>query len=209
MEKKITQEMFDMLTSTMWQDYKGYKREQNLKTNIKEFFHFLLFAVIGIFAAGACFFEGDIFILFGAIPVSLSIGCIWGIIKFCVIPWSCMSKVNKVAFDIELSSTEAKIIRTKKMKYGIVCDYDTYLRLILPPKYDTIKRTDYDCFIISSKNTISKRIFYGIYNSNLRRITVPVRFDKIFRPNDSANLYIVEKDGETYKFNSMGDRIVR
>lgn len=30
MAKEISQEMFDILTSTIWQDFKGYKRDLHL-----------------------------------------------------------------------------------------------------------------------------------------------------------------------------------
>lgn len=213
MAKEISQEMFDMLTSTMWQDYKGYKRELNIKSNIERFFFSLSLAVIGIYCTSLFFIEGDIFIFLGTFSLAIAGYGIWYIVNFYILRWCRMAKVNNVAYDIELSSTDVKMIRTKKKKYGIVCDCDNgsdkYLRLILTPKYDMINRTDDDSFIISSKRTFSKKLCYGIYNSSLGKITVPVRFDKIFRPKDSANLYIAEKNGETYKFNSMGDRIVR
>lgn len=118
MAKEISQEMFDMLTSTMWQDYKGYKRELNLETNIVQFLGLLLIAVIGIISAVASYIEGDVFYLIGIIPLGIAIRSIWVIIELYVVPWYRMSKVNSVAYDIELSLTDVKIIRTKKKKYG-------------------------------------------------------------------------------------------
>lgn len=208
----MEKELFEMLTSTMWQDYKGYKRDLNLKNPLGMFLEGLMFFVLGIgFSIGCIASNNDVgILLIFTIPFTLyGIYLLYGSSQYFIE----LDKVNRVAYDIELSSTSAKIIRTKKYKYGIVCDCENsigvYLRLILYPKYVSIERTDNNCFIIAKNGTFSKKVLYGIYNSEKRKITVPIRFEKISRPNSNADLYIAEINGHTEKFNSFGDRIVR
>lgn len=218
MAKEISQEMFDILTSTIWQDFKGYKRDLQWESlSFGEILWILFVIAIQIGCAiGAVdlFCEGDIGILFSAFPAVISVGIIW-LLYSVLKPRYHMSKVNKVAYDIELSSTNSKIIRTKKHKYGIVQEEISEkngdvigLFFILSPKYNMIQRTDVDSFIIAKKQSFSSKCYYGIYNSSLREITVPIRYDKITRPNNNANLYVAELNGQKEKFNSMGDRIL-
>lgn len=123
-----------------------------------------------------------------------------------------MSEVNDIAYDIELSSSSAKIIRTKKGEYGIVSEcedsYGPYLRLILFPQYNMIERADDSVFIISKKRKFNKKNCYGIFNSNAKKITVPIQFDNIKRPKNTADLYTAEINGNIERYNSCGDRIL-
>lgn len=221
MEKEITNEMFEMLTSTLWQDYKGYKREIQLKTDSKKLKYTLFSAIILLFVG---LFVGLFIGLYGSkiyvrdyvpslciVAISFAIYGILGVYKS--FPrYQYMSQVNKIAYDIELSSSTAKIIRTKKGKYGIVneCEdsYGPYLRLILLPEYNLIERTDDSVFIISKKKKSNEKIYYGIFNSDTGKITVPVQFDDIKRPKSTADLYTAEINGRIDKYNSHGDRIL-
>ena len=202
--------MYDMLTSTMWQDYKGYKRQLELKSDIPTLIKGLLFTIFGIGLTFWATISDKAELCIFTAPCAL-----YGIFALCISlnRLSRLSRVDKYTYDIELSMTPAKIIRTKKGKYGIVSDCEDYLgvslRLILPPQFCMIERVDEECFIISKKKTFSNKVYYGIYNSNSKKITVPVQFDSIRRPNSSADLYIVEINGRTEKFNSFGDRIIR
>lgn len=214
MEKNITQEMFDMLTSTLWQDYKGYKREIQLKTDLKGFkyslFSGIVLLLIGVPLTVALFESGDDVVLC-IFTIPMAIGGVYKLSN--ALPrYQYMSQVNEIAYDIELSSSTAKIIRTKKGKYGIVneCEdsYGPFLRLILLPEYNLIERTDDSVFIISKKKKSNEKIYYGIFNSNTGKITVPVQFDNIKRPKNTADLYTAEINGRIEKYNSHGDRIL-
>lgn len=214
MEKEITNEMFEMLTSTLWQDYKGYKRDIQLKTDLKGFkyslFSGILLLLIGVPLTVALFESGDDAVL-GIFTIPMVIGGVYKLSK--VLPrYQYMSQVNEIAYDIELSSSSAKIIRTRKGEYGIVSEckdsYGPYLRLILLPQYKMIERADDSVFIISKKKRFNENSYYGIFNSNVKKITVPVRFDKIKRPKNTADLYIAEINGHIEKYNSCGDRIL-
>lgn len=216
MAKEISQEMFDILTSTIWQDFKGYKRDLHLHTSGEVIYNTGMCLILQVGCAWgtlALWDEGDVFLLFSVLPFVVMVACGW-FIYHVFKPIYHMAKVSKVAFDIELADSIAKIIRTKKQKYGIVVeDHDdvvnsSYVYLILSPEYDMIQRTDIDSFILAKKRLFSSKIFYGIYNSSLRKITVPIRYDKITRPNNNANLYVAELNGQKEKFNSMGDRIL-
>lgn len=214
MEKNISKEMFDMLTSTMWQDYKGYKRQLNLKSAVPDFILGLFWTIVTIVIT-VSFISLDIFDDLGPFPFFLPLlSGSYGISALVISIRRIFrqSKVDKVAFDIELSTAQAKIIRTKKRKYGIVGDckdkLGSYLCLILPPRYSMIERVNNSYFIISKKARHNK-IHKGLFNSNIRKITIPVRFERINRPNDSADLYVAEANGRIEKYNSFGDRIIR
>lgn len=216
MAKEISQEMFDILTSTIWQDFKGYKRDLHLHKSGAVIYYTSICLILQIGCACgtlALWDEGDVFLFFSVFPIVIFGACGWYMYHIFK-PLYHMAKVSKVAYDIELADPIAKMIRTKKQKYGIVVEDDDnptscrYLYLILSPKYDMIQRTDIDSFIIAKKRSFSSKCFYGIYNSRLRKITVPIRYDKITRPNNNANLYVAELNGQKEKFNSMGDRIL-
>lgn len=215
MEKNITQEMFDMLTSTLWQDYKGYKRDILLKTDLKGFkyslFSGIVLLLIGLPLTVALLFESGDDAVLCIFTIPMAIGGVYKLSN--ALPrYQYMTKVNEIAYDIELSSSSAKIIRTKKGKYGIVSEcvdsYGPYLRLILLPQYNMIERADDSVFIISKKKRFNEKNYYGIFNSNVNKITVPIQFDNIKRPKNTADLYTAEINGHVEKYNSCGDRIL-
>ena len=207
-------ELFDMLTSTMWQDYKGYKRSLNIKSSAIYFIKGLIVFIIGVgLTIGCLTSKNDVgILLIFTIPM-----VIYGLAN--LIPWfirnNRLSHVDSVAYDIELTTNNVKMVRTKKSKYGVINECDdpfgsgTYPCIILYPKYDSMERVDDSTFILAQKNRKSGKLYYGIYNSELKQISVPIEYDSIKRPSDSANLFIAKRNDVVEKFNSQGDRIIR
>ena len=205
-------ELFDMLTSTMWQDYKGYKRSLNIKSSAIYFIKGLIgFIFVVIFTIKSLISNKVGFLVISLIPMAYGL-------KY-LIPWfiknNRLSHVDSVAYDIELTTNKVKMVRTRKSKYGVISECDdplgsgAYPCLILYPKYDSMERVDDSTFIIAQKNRKSGKLYYGLYNSELKQISVPIEFDSIRRPSDSANLFIAKRNDVVKMFNSQGDRIIR
>lgn len=205
-----------MLTSTLWQDYKGYKRSLGLSSNIRVLLWIswaLFLIIVGIVLTVMClsdFFEFWVLLIFPAAMLFSGIYILFKVVYYLFDFY----QVNRVAYDIELNSGFSYIIRTRKGKYGIVRDCknffdETYPSIILSPKYDMIKREGNNIFLVSKKKSFPKSVYYGLYNCWTKRMTIPIRFDSITRPDCSADLFIAKKNGHVERFNSMGDRIIR
>lgn len=196
------QELFKILNSTLWQDYNGYRRDLGLRPNTRfsEWFQFLygtiLFVITSPILIPICVMANP-----PQNPLSSYFKCFNYLHKY--------PQCYRLVYDIELTTNRVKLFRTRKKKYGLVfeithpfCDNKVYPCIILQPKYEMITRADETSYILCRKNR------YGIYNSDVKKIVVPIKYDVIHRPDKSRNLFFAELNGVEVQYNSWGDRII-
>lgn len=179
--------IFNLLNSTLWQDFNGFQRDEIDKDKgtvempfiIRELFVWLIFFILSP-------------ILILAMPKYL----------FAVLlsPFR-RRRIASMAYDIEVTTSKYKLIRNQKGKYGL-CFWENTLenKLLLKSKYDKIMRSEEAVFIIK-RNSL-----FGLYNAKQQKIILDSQYTSITHIHD--NIYLAIKNGITKKYNSMGDRIL-
>ncbi len=180
-------ELFEMLTNTLWQDFKGFRREE-WKTWNK------------YFDLGSDWLY--------IIPIVNCFAIAWYLLKllsFMIIyPFMYFAhcRVSSNSYDIEVTTSEFKLTRNKKGKIGL-CYWQDWLwnKQLLRSKYSNISRSEGDCFIVIKDNK------YGLYNGERKKMVLRCKYEKINHLHD--NVYIAKINGVQNKFNSEGDRLLQ
>lgn len=180
--------IFDLLNSTLWQDFKGFLRDEINKDKgtvempfiIRELFVWLIFLTLSP-------------ILILAMPKYL----------FAVLlsPFR-RRRITNMAYDIEVTTSKYKLIRSQKGKYGI-CFWENILenKLLLKSKYDKIVRSESGNAFILEKNGL-----FGLYGANVQKIILDCKYTSISNLHD--DIFLAKKGETECKYNSMGDRIL-
>lgn len=195
MEKE---KIFELLNSTLWQDYKGFAREE--KENSDDCFS--TFGGIMILVIMTSVIGGIFAVVVECPQVMLAIPTV---LVFILIPYFKKNwhrwRIEKNAYDIEATVNDIKIIRNKRGKMGL-CQWKkyTYCRLLCKSKYDSIKRTYNDTFIMERNGK------YGLYSGFMKNIIAECRYDKIESLSDEV--FALYYEGGMSKMNYKGDRIL-
>lgn len=192
-----SEKLFSFLNSTLWQDYKGFVREEKEKdkdcVSVLECIMMLVGGSVmtGIFAAVV---ECPQIML--AIPITSPFVLILYLAKN--VP---QLRIKKNAYDIEATVDDIKLIRNKRGKMGL-CQWKKYTSccLLCKSKYDSIKRTENNTFIMEKKGK------YGLYSGLMKKIIAECRYDKIEPISDE--IFALYYKGSMSKINYKGDRIL-
>lgn len=190
-------DLFSILNSTLWQDYKGFVREEKEKDkNCVSALECIMMLVgssimMGIFAAVV---ECPQVML--AIPMISPFVLILYLAKN--VP---QLRIKKNAYDIEATVDDIKLIRNKRGKMGL-CEWEKYTSccLLCKSKYDSIKRAENKTFIMEKNGK------YGLYSGLMKKIIAECRYDKIESISDE--IFALYYKGGMSKMNSKGDRIL-
>ena len=181
-------ELFEKLTSVLWQDYKGFIRYENDKapklTKENDWSWLLLFVpIINILY---------ILMMFVAY-IALLVIIIKGILS--------RRTIARYAYDIEVNTYNIKLIRNKEGNIGI-CNWEDWYnnKLLIKPSYNNIQRIDEYSYIIK------KDCKFGLYNAKQEKLILDCQYDSISNIHD--NVYEAHQNGQMTKYNIEGDRIL-
>lgn len=116
-----------------------------------------------------------------------------------LIYYLCKRTYLHVIKDIEDTSSRFKIVRSKRMRYGLTRWGYAGARSLIRMKYDRISRINDDTFICCRNG------MYGIYNATKKKMVIPVKCESI---NVEEGKIIALKDGVVSIFNDRGYRVV-
>lgn len=113
-------------------------------------------------------------------------------------------RVSKYTYDIEVTTSDFKLIRNKEGKYGL-CLWNTKdyfkVKLLLKPRYDNITRAESgNAFILE------KECSFGLYSVEIQKTILDCTYTSISNIHD--DIFVVNKDGIESKYNGKGDRIL-
>lgn len=134
------------------------------------------------------------------LPVVILIGCCLLII-FLIASLNHSSLVGKI-YNIADGTKADKFrpIQNNKGKCGLCQLGRTSLIRLLPFQYDLICPAKENSFICCSDSK------YGVYNAVLRKMVIPVKYDRIYSMEES--IIKLEIKGEVHKFSYKGYRII-
>lgn len=192
-----SKELFSILNSILWQDYKGFVRDEKDKdkdyTPVLSYIMVLVVmaVMLGVFATVV-----DCPQVMLALPMVSPLIIIFYLTK--EIP---LWRIKKNAYDIEATVNDIKIIRNKRGKMGL-CQWKKYTSccILCKSKYDNIKRLHNDTFIMEKKGR------YGLYSGFMMEIIAECRYDKIEPLSDEV--FALYYKGGMSKINYKGDRIL-
>ena len=180
------EELFELLNSTLWQDFKGFLRDE-MSDYKKPFILTDIFLIL-------------IFVVFSPLMILLSPKMLFLILMF---PYR-RRRIAKFAYDIEVNTSHFKIIRNKKGKYGL-CRWNMEefpdIKLLLKPCFDRIIHSESGDAFILEKNGL-----FGLYGAKLQKMILECKYTSISNLHD--DIFIARKDGKESKYNSKGDRIL-
>lgn len=97
-------------------------------------------------------------------------------------------------------SRKYRAIQNEKGKFG-VCKIDRFkLKKVLPFEYDQLVEINEGNYLCKKKDKI------GIYNTELRKLTVPIIYDDVYAIEETSVQLV--KNGNIYSFTNKGYRIV-
>lgn len=179
--------LYAMLTNTLWQDFKGFRREE-WKTWNKYFDPgsdwLYIIPIVNCFALAWYLLKLLLFIII--YPFTYFAHC----------------RVSSNSYDIEVTTSEFKLTRNKKGKIGL-CYWQDWLwnKQLLRSKYSNISRSEGECFIVVKDNK------YGLYNGVRKKMVLKCKYEKINHLHD--NVYTAMINGVQNKYNSEGDRLLQ
>lgn len=184
------EKLFELLNSTLWQDFKGFLRVE--MSDYKK-----PFILTDIYITVFC-------IIFSPFLILLSPKMLF---MFLMFPFR-RRRIEKVAYDIEVTTSCFKIIRNKKGKYGICRwnynDEDSPgpdVKLLLKPRFDKIIHSKSKDAFILEKNGL-----FGLYGTEIQKMILDCKYTSISNSHD--DIFIAQKDDMESKYNSKGDRIL-
>lgn len=180
--------IYNLLNECLWQDINGfirYEKEKAPKLDNEKEWAFLLLLVPGI----------NLIFMIAQIVY-------WIILLHTMLKGrNSRRKITRYAYDIEVSTSDYKFIRTKEGLIGLCFWEDWYSNfLLLKPKYTTIDRINDYSYILKQND------LYGLYNANRKAIILPCKYDKITNIRD--DIYEVTLNNGKSKYNIEGDRIL-
>lgn len=185
MEKR---DLFSMLTSTIWQDWKSHIRTE------KEC------AFNEIFYSWTKLFEDS----------NGPLGCI--LLLFMIvfaIPWWFLgpiiasanrASISRSANDIELSPNDYKLIRNSQGRIGVCYWHNWYnCELLLPAMFDNIEHFASESFVI----TVNGK--HGLYNARNKKMHIKPIFE---RYKIDGNFVVFSTENSKVKYNCYGERVL-
>ena len=188
------EKLFELLNSTLWQDFKGFLRNEMSDYKKPFILTDIYFILIIVFCS--------------PVAILISPKILFGDLMF---PFR-RRRIAKFAYDIEVTTNRFKLIRSKKGLYGI-CRWNQKdesilnlkrpldVKLLLKPRFDKIIHSeDGDAFIIQ------KNGLWGLYGAKIQKMILDCKYTSISNSHD--DIFIAKKDGIESKYNSKGDRIL-
>lgn len=180
------EKLFELLNSTLWQDFKGFLRDE-MSDYKKPFILSDIFLTL-------------IFVVFSPLIILLSPQMLFWVLMF---PFR-RRRIAKFAYDIEITTSEFKMIRNKEGKYGLCLwnmKEEPKVKLLLKPRFDKIIRSGSEnAFILKKKD------LFGLYSAKIQKMILDCNYTSIYNSHD--DIFIAQKDGMESKYNSKGDRIL-
>lgn len=178
-----SKELFSILNSTLWQDFNGFLREDESNFSMLKDIYITLVCIV-----------------FSPFLLLLSHKLLY---YFLLFPFQ-RRRVAKFAYDIEVTTSDFKLIRNKDGKCGL-CMWNTKnepkVKLLLKSRFDKITRSESgNAFILEKKG------LFGLYGANVQKIILDCKYTSISNLHD--DIFLAKKGETEYKYNSMGDRIL-
>ena len=179
----MDEKLFNILNSVLWQDFKGFLRGEKCDVSI-------LKDIYGIL----------IFIVLSPLLLLISPKFLYYMLMFPIR----RRRLAKFAYDIEVTTSDFKLIRNKDGLYGI-CMWNTkelpVVKMLLKSRFDKITRSESGNAFILEKNGL-----FGLYGANVQKIILDCKYTSISNLHD--DIFLAKKGEIESKYNSMGDRIL-
>lgn len=182
------EKIFELLNSTLWQDFKGFLRDE-MSDYKKPFILTDIYLTL-------------LFVVFSPLMILLSPQMLFLALMF---PFR-RRRIAKFAYDIEVTTSAFKMIRNKEGKYGLCLwnmkgDYGSDVKLLLKPRFNKIVHSEGGDAFILQKNGL-----WGLYGAKIQKMILDCKYTSISNSHD--DIFIAQKDGMESKYNSKGDRIL-
>ena len=175
------EKLFELLNSTLWQDFKGFLRNEMSDYKKPFILTDIYFTVF--------------FIIFSPFLILLSPKMLF---MFLMFPFR-RRRIEKFAYDIEVTTSCFKIIC--RWNYNDEDSHGPDVKLLLKPRFDKIIHSKSKDAFILEKNGL-----FGLYGAEIQKMILDCKYTSISNSHD--DIFIAKKDDMESKYNSKGDRIL-